>query len=155
MAIQPNSIRASCDLLLVAGVAALMGGVLTIAAATATGGGESIPNIILAAPSAYRADAPWPREAPIRRCQPIDAGSVTNFPSATVADAAFGQAKTHEAMRFVGALTDDRSGPISRSAVVGDPREYLESTAVALRNRSQGPFASRLPLPQAVKDPYP
>ena len=154
MALRPISIRASCDLLLVAGVAALMGGVLTIAAATA-GGGESIPSVILAAPSAYRADAPWPREAPIRRCQPIDAGSAPSCASAAVADSAGSQVETDEPVRSVGAVTNDRPGPVSRLALVGDPREYLETTAVALRNRSQGPFASRLPLPQAVKDPYP
>jgi hypothetical protein len=139
----------------VAGVAALMGGVLTIAAATAGGAPESISSVILAAPSAYRSDAPSPREAPIRRCQPIDAGSAPSCPSAAVADSAGGQVETDEPVRFVGAVTNGRPGSINRLAPAGDPRAYLETTAVALRNRSQGPFATRLPLPQAVKDPYP
>jgi hypothetical protein len=153
MVLRPDSIRASCDLLLVAGVVALMGGVLTIAAAT--GGGDALPGVILAAPGADRSDAPWPRGAAIRPCQLSDAGSAWNCSSAAVTDSAIDQTGTHAPVGLVGAMTDDRRGAINRLAPIGDPREYLETTAVALRNRSQGPFATRLPLPQAVKDPYP
>jgi hypothetical protein len=83
-----------------------------------------------------------------------EAGAASNCSSA-VTDSAIDQTGIHAPVGFVGAMADDRPGAINRIVSIGDPREYLETTAVALRNRCPGPFATRLPLPQAVKDPYP